>query len=251
MTLGRESVAFENIKRVAQTFVKTISPISHIEEVAEAVERDGIAIVENSLNEPTVNRLCESLDDTQYGQRNLLKESVVQELARSREVRSLVASVLGPNCFAVKGILFNKTQKSNWKVPWHQDLTIAVQNRAEVEGFGLWTIKSGVVNVQPPDDVLRGILSIRLHLDANNQQNGPLRVIPGSHKYGRLTAQQIANLDRSEAVSCLVPRGGALLMRPLIVHASSACQLPQSRRVIHLEYSSEDLPSGLRWHIKV
>ena len=230
--------------------METISPTSH-EEIASAIERDGFAIIQNCLNELTVKQLCESLDDTQYGQRNLLREPVIQELARSREVRGLVASLLGPNCFAVKGIFFNKTQKSNWKVPWHQDLTITVHDRVEVEGFGPWTTKSGVVNVQPREDVLRGILAIRIHLDANDYQNGPLHVIPGTHKHGRLTAQQIVNLHKSEAVPCLVPRGGALLMRPLILHASSACQLPQSRRVIHLEYSSEDLPSGLRWHTKV
>jgi ectoine hydroxylase-related dioxygenase (phytanoyl-CoA dioxygenase family) len=237
-------------KGVAQTFVEAISPVSHVE-VAGAIERDGIAIVQGCLNEFTVARLRESLDDTQYGQRNLLKESVVQELARSREVRSLVASVLGPNCYAVKGILFNKTLKSNWKVPWHQDLTITVQDRIELEDFGPWTTKSGVVNVQPPADVLGGILAIRIHLDANDHQNGPLRVIPGSHKHGRLTGEQIASWDKSGTVACLVPKGGALLMRPLLLHASSACLLPKSRRVIHLEYSAEDSPSGLRWHTKV
>lgn len=230
--------------------MKTTLPLTH-EEIASSLARDGFALLRSCLNQQTVERLCESLDDTQYGQRNLLREPIIQELARSREVRSLVASVLGPNCYAVKGILFNKTQKSNWKVPWHQDLTITVQNRVEAEGFGPWTTKSGVVNVQPPADVLDRILAIRIHLDANDNQNGPLRVIPGSHKYGRLTGEQIAIWDKSEAVACLVPRGGALLMRPLILHASSACQLPKNRRVIHLEFSSEDLPDGLRWHTKI
>ena len=107
------------------------------------------------------------------------------------------------------------------------------------------------MNVQPREDVLRGILAIRIHLDANDHQNGPLRVIPGSHKHGRLTTEQIAKWAKSEAVQCLVPRGAALLMRPLLLHASSACLLPKSRRVIHLEYTSEDLPSGLRWQTKV
>jgi ectoine hydroxylase-related dioxygenase (phytanoyl-CoA dioxygenase family) len=250
VTLEREFTACENRKTVKQSFMETTSPLNH-EEVASSLERDGFALVRSCLNELAVKRLCESLDDTQYGQRNLLREPVIQELARSREVRGLVASVLGPNCFAVKGILFNKTQKSNWKVPWHQDLTITVQNSIEVQGFGPWTIKGGVVNVQPREDVLRGILAIRIHLDANDHQNGPLRVIPGSHKYGRLTAEQIAKWDKSEAAASLVPRGGALLMRPLLLHASSACQLPKSRRVIHLEYCSDDLPCGLQWHTKV
>jgi hypothetical protein len=56
-----------------------------------------------------------------------------------------------------------------------------------------------------------GILTIRIHLNANDHQNSPLRVNPGSHKHGRLTAEQIAKWDNSESVECLVPRGGALL----------------------------------------
>ncbi len=220
-------------------------------ETASAVERDGFAIILSCLDDSWIRRLSESLDATQYAQRNLLREPIIQELAQSQEVRRVIASVLGPNSFAVKGILFNKTQKSNWKVPWHQDLTITVQDRVELKGFGPWTTKSGVVNVQPRENVLRGILAIRIHLDANDHQNGPLRVLPGSHQHGRLTAEQIARWDKSEAVSCLVPRGGALLMRPLLLHASSACQMPKSRRVIHLEYSSQDLPNGLRWHTKI
>jgi ectoine hydroxylase-related dioxygenase (phytanoyl-CoA dioxygenase family) len=221
------------------------------EELPNAVERDGFAIIPGCLDDSLIKRLSESLDDTQYGQRNLLREPIIQKLARSQEIRGVITSVLGPNCFAVKGILFNKRQKSNWKVPWHQDLTITVQERIEAEGFGPWTIKGGVVNVQPREDVLRGILAIRIHLDANDHQNGPLRVIPGSHKHGRLTAEQLAKWDKSKSVECLVPGGGALVMRPLPLHASSACLLPKSRRVIHLEYSSLDLPCGLRWQTKV
>ena len=228
-----------------------ITPRNCYEELASAIEGDGFAIIPSCLDDSSIKRLSDSLDDTQYGQRNLLRELIIQELARSQEVHRVITPMLGPNCFAVKGILFNKTQKSNWKVPWHQDLTITVQERLEAEGFGPWTIKGGVVNVQPREDVLRGILAIRIHLDANDHQNGPLRVIPGSHKLGRLTAEQIAKWDKSGSVECLVPRGGALLMRPLLLHASSACLSPKSRRVIHLEYSSEDLPDGLRWHTKV
>jgi len=228
-----------------------INASNSYEELPSAVGRDGFAIIPGCLDDSLIKRLSESLDDTQYGQRNLLREPIIQKLARSQEVRGVITSVLGPNCSAVKGILFNKTQKSNWKVPWHQDLTITVQKRIEAEGFGPWTIKGGVVNVQPREDVLRGILAIRIHLDANDHQNGPLRVIPGSHKHGRLTAEQIANWDKSESVECLVPRGGALLMRPLLLHASSACLLPKSRRVIHLEYTSLDLPCGLQWQTKI
>ena len=72
-----------------------------------------------------------------YAVRNLiaLVPAVVEPLSVS-PVRSLMESILGPRVFAVDGILFNKTLRANWKVTWHQDLSIAVRRRADVPGFG-------------------------------------------------------------------------------------------------------------------
>jgi ectoine hydroxylase-related dioxygenase (phytanoyl-CoA dioxygenase family) len=212
------------------------------------VEQDGFAVVPACLDKPTVTRLCKQFDDTRYPQRNLLSVPSIQELAVSKPVREIMETVLGPKCFAVRGIFFNKTRTSNWKVVWHQDLTIAVRERKDVDGFGPWTTKAGVLHVQPPARVLNGILAIRLHLDESGPDNGPLRVISGSHREGRLSAEQIGGWDKANAVTCIVPKGGALVMRPLLLHASSACAVPPSRRVIHIEFAAVELPQGLDWH---
>jgi ectoine hydroxylase-related dioxygenase (phytanoyl-CoA dioxygenase family) len=212
------------------------------------VEMDGFAVVPARLDELTVTRLCKQFDDTRYPQRDLLSVPSIQELAVSRPVREIMETVLGPKCFAVRGIFFNKTRTSNWKVVWHQDLTIAVRERRDIDGFGPWTTKAGVLHVQPPARVLNGILAIRLHLDASGPDNGPLRVIPGSHREGRLSAEQIGGWHKANAVTCIVPKGGALVMRPLLLHASSACAVPDSRRVIHIEFAAAELPQGLDWH---
>jgi ectoine hydroxylase-related dioxygenase (phytanoyl-CoA dioxygenase family) len=151
----------------------------------------------------------------------------------------------------VKATFFNKTQESNWKVAWHQDLTIMVRKRREVAGFGPWTIKEGIVHVQPTAEILSRILAIRLHLDESGADSGPLRVIPGSHKDGRLSSEQVSAYEKEDNEICLVPRGGALLMRPLLLHASSACAVPKPRRVIHLEFSADELPQGLHWFDRV
>jgi ectoine hydroxylase-related dioxygenase (phytanoyl-CoA dioxygenase family) len=212
------------------------------------VEQDGFAVVPACLDEATVERLCEQFNDTRYPQRNLLSVASVQRLAKSNPVREIIETVLGPRCFAVRGIFFNKTRSSNWKVVWHQDLTIAVRERRDVDGFGPWTMKAGIVHVQPPAEVMAGILAIRLHLDESGLDNGPLRVVPVSHRQGRLSAEQVAGWPKEDSVTCTVPRGGALIMRPLLLHASSACATPKSRRVIHLEFASAELPHGLIWH---
>jgi len=215
------------------------------------VERDGFAVVPACLDEAAVERLCKQFDDTRYPQRNLLSVPSVQGLAMSRPVREIIETVLGPRCFAVRGIFFNKTRSSNWKVVWHQDLTIAVRERRDADGFGPWTVKAGVLHVQPPAEIMGGILAIRLHLDESGLDNGPLRVIAGSHREGRLSAEQIGGWEKENSVTCTVPKGGALLMRPLVLHASSACAIPKSRRVIHLEFATAELPHGLEWHDRV
>lgn len=172
----------------------------------------------------------------------------VRALADSPSVRALVEPALGPRCFVVRGLLFDKTPEANWKVAWHQDVSIAVRGRAEVEGFGGWSVKAGVWHVQPPAEILAGMLTVRLHLDECDETNGPLKVIPGSHRRGRLSAKEIQSSRRDHAsVTCLVPRGGALLMKPLLLHASSAAHCARHRRVVHLEFAARDLPAGLRW----
>jgi ectoine hydroxylase-related dioxygenase (phytanoyl-CoA dioxygenase family) len=223
-------------------------PVTALAELTKNVEENGFAIVDSCLNEQTIEQLTEEMSESIYAQRNLLSVPMVRKLAKSNAVRELICSVLGPNCFAVKGIFFNKTQSSNWKVAWHQDLTIAVSERLAVDGVGPWTVKAGVVHVQPPTDVMAGMVAIRLHLDDSGLENGPLRVIPGSHKTGRLSNEQIASWQQKQALTCTVARGGAVLMRPLLLHASSACSVAEPRRVIHLEFAATELPHGLRWH---
>jgi ectoine hydroxylase-related dioxygenase (phytanoyl-CoA dioxygenase family) len=215
------------------------------------VEQDGFAVVPSCLDEATVEHLSKQFDGTRHPERNLLSVPSVRTLAISRPVREIVEAVLGPECFAVRGIFFNKTRSSNWKVVWHQDLTIAVRERANVSGFGPWTMKAGILHVQPPQEVMSDLLAIRLHLDESGIDNGPLRIIAGSHRKGRLSTEQIGNWNKETSVTCTVPKGGALVMRPLLLHASSSCAIPKSRRVIHLEFAAAELPHGLDWHDRV
>ena len=146
-------------------------------------------------------------------------------------------------------MFFDKTVESNWRVPWHQDLTIAVARRIETEGFGPWSIKDGVVHVQPPLEILRKMAAVRLHLDACDENNGALRVIPGSHLGGELDAEGIgAETGSGQTVTCELSKGGALVMRPLLLHASASAKSPSHRRVLHIEYVGDELPNGLEWY---
>lgn len=186
------------------------------------------------------------------GVRHLLDLPSVQELARSHPVRIVAEAALGPGCFAVRGILFDKTPAANWKVVWHQDITIAVRERREVVGFGPWSEKDGVPHVQPPISLLERMVAVRVHLDDCGPENGPVRVIPRSHRVGRLSPDAVdAWKEGHDALDCVVPRGGILAFRPLTLHASSAATEPAHRRVVHLEFAADALPGGLTWYHQI
>lgn len=229
---------------------------------AGAIERDGFAIVP-ALIDPTLirwlrqelegvglSRAVSQRSETAFAIRNLLNEvPATRAVAADSAISELVEQIAGAKARVVRGIFFDKTPEANWKVAWHQDVTIAVERKIEIDGFGPWTLKASIVHVQPPISVLQDILTVRIHLDDTDESNGVLKVIPGSHRVGRLTHQDIEGWKRKKrAVTCCVPAGGALLMRPLLLHSSSVSPLPTHRRVLHLDFSARQLPGGLRWY---
>jgi ectoine hydroxylase-related dioxygenase (phytanoyl-CoA dioxygenase family) len=182
------------------------------------------------------------------GVRNLLQNQQVAAVASSASIASLLAGLIGKPLFPVRAIFFDKTEQANWRVPWHQDLAIAVAGRIETAGFSGWSVKEGIDHVQPPREILEQMVAIRLHLDDCDAMNGALKVVPGSHRHGRLDAQQIDRLVQDgEVVTCEVSKGGVLLMRPLLLHSSSPSKNPSHRRVLHIEYAADELPNGLKW----
>ena len=226
-----------------------------VEAFIAGIARDGWAVTEPIITPGELDRLRAAVAPVAVagrgGARNLLDIAEVRELAVSAPMRLLAEGVLGQSCFAVRGILFDKTPDANWKVIWHQDLTIPTTRRADVAGFGPWTEKESVAHVQPPSAVLERMLAIRVHLDPCGSENGPVRVISGSHLLGRLSPEAVDEQKTRSATDCLVEQGGVLAFRPLILHASSPSRVPSHRRVIHLEYAATELPSPLEWHRRI
>ncbi|MCU1288149.1 MAG: protein involved in biosynthesis of mitomycin antibiotics/polyketide fumonisin [Acidobacteria bacterium] len=226
------------------------------------LEKDGFLIRENVLDEKTVLQLLEALsnlklhkapsieDERIYGVRDLINLSdVVKEFSQSPIVKELATNFLDKKAKVVRAIYFDKTPEANWKVPWHQDLTIAVKEKRETAGFTAWTQKANITHAQPPVKILERMLTLRFHLDDSDENNGALKVIPASHNKGRLSAEEIINARKAnETRVCSVKKGGCLVMRPLLIHSSSAGTKPKHRRVIHFEFSADELPNNLRWY---
>jgi hypothetical protein len=186
------------------------------------------------------------------GTRAGLDLDAVQRLARSPAVRALVEPILGSAAFAFRATLFDKTPAANWLVAWHQDRTVPVVVRTDEAGFGPWSVKDGVVYVQPPDAVLRELLAVRVDLDGSAADSGGLRVLSGTHRDGVLSPAAIVERRvRVLAATPEVPKHGALVMRPLLVHASSRTNVPQHRRVVHLEFAPRELPGVTQFFRRV
>ncbi|HKW18007.1 MAG TPA: phytanoyl-CoA dioxygenase family protein [Terriglobales bacterium] len=209
-----------------------------------SVERDGFAIVPDVIPVATISQLTESLADssarrTRAGMRNVLGIPKVHELAMRQTLLDLAEEVLGQAATPFRGTLFDKSVHSNWLVVWHQDTALPIREKRDAPGWGPWSVKNGVTCAHAPASALEKVLAIRVHLDESNADNGPLRVLPATHKFGVLSDDQIHDLANSRGFfESHVGMGGALLMRPLIIHASSKARSNAPRRVLHIEYAT-------------
>lgn len=175
-------------------------------------------------------------------------ENLAPFLASAGPIGLCAASVLGSDCRPVRAILFDKTPQTNWALGWHQDRTIAVKQRMAVDGFVTWSVKGGMLHVEPPFDVLSDMLTLRVHLDPVPAGNAPLLIAPGSHRLGRVAAEDVADVvQRCGTVACLAEAGDVWLYATPILHASEAAATPLHRRVLQVDFAVGELPDGLQW----
>jgi ectoine hydroxylase-related dioxygenase (phytanoyl-CoA dioxygenase family) len=217
-------------------------------------DRDGVEIRKALLSADTIDLIKSDIDlaNTRlqpYGIRNLEKRfDSVSRLVGNDDVLAVARSLLNDNVSLVRALFFDKTPDRNWFVTWHQDKTVALNERRDLKGWGPWSIKDGVHHVQAPVCVLNKMITLRLHIDSAGKDNGCLRVIPGSHRHGILKQREIDEIVRtSTAVPCVVEAGDAVIMRPHLLHSSGKAERPHHRRVVHLEFSSFAPPDGTAW----
>lgn len=212
------------------------------------VTADGYAMQPGLLNRSGCHALgerCESLT-ARAGTRCLMDFDWCRDLARLVRERLSALGALAPSAVAVQCTFFEKSSASNWLVPVHQDLSVPVAARCASPDWRAWSVREGRLFVQPPIQVLQALLAVRIHLDECGADDGPLRVVPRSHRIGIVAAADAAAHRRQE-VSCLADRGDALLMRPLVLHSSSKATGTSRRRVLHLLFGPPDLPDQVVW----
>ena len=253
--------------RVESAALRTMSDVLSSEQLSELDDR-GFVTCRQVISRRTVSEVLTLLDavrPTEAGVRTRRSSlfalrhvfRLCPEVARKVNASCLpkiATRVLGKRARPVRTLLFAKPADANWSLGWHQDLTIAVEDRPqgrsqdELAGFGRWSVKAGVDHVQPPTETLESCVTLRVHLDSASQSDGALRVIPGSHRRGRLSPEAVARMSScSKEAVCEADVGDVLVMRPLLLHRSPQARGASRRRVLHLEYSSASLPEPLAW----
>lgn len=238
---------------------------SHLTPWAAELEARGYTVLSNVFSEEPLAAMTHRLEGV-FAERSGLEASIRGDegaIYAARNVLELwpeaatiwrvpalmecLTAVLGPGFGLVRVLFFDKPPRQTWALPWHKDLTIAVcDNRLPSRHFGKPTRKAGVPHVEAPLDVLEAMLTARLHLDDATEENGPLKVVPGSHRSGKTLA-----LDAAPPIRILANKGDVLLMRPLLAHCSGKSHpaTTRHRRILHLEFAARaELPDGYAWH---
>ncbi|MBD8080825.1 phytanoyl-CoA dioxygenase family protein [Chryseobacterium caseinilyticum] len=219
----------------------------------------GFTVIEKVFSDSEIEKISQVIQDIDtsketfrksedlFAIRQFLKEIPgVRDLIFNENLKTIIKEIFGENYFAVKSIYFDKPEKSNWYVAYHQDLTISVDKKVELENFGPWTTKQNQFAVQPPLDILKNIFTVRIHLDDTDENNGALKIVPKSHAKGIYRPETIDWNVETENI-CNVVTGGVMIMKPLLLHGSNRTTNGKKRRVIHIEFSDRELPEELNW----
>ena len=212
-------------------------------------DTDGFAQVAAVIDpDHCVELAAQCADAGRPGTRSVRVQEHFGALLAHARAHPVLAALVPAGHAAVQCTVFEKSTGNNWRVPVHQDLSIPVARRVAAEGLNGWSVKDGQLYVQPPLAVLRELVAVRLHLDPCSEHDGALRVIAGSHRLGRIAADQAARLrSRHDETVCTAGAGDALVMRPLLLHASSRAHGSSRRRVLHFLFGPRELPCGLEW----
>ena len=178
------------------------------------------------------------------GARHLLAHAWCASLARALRDDTRLSALIPATHVAVQCSYFEKSAACNWLVPQHQDLSIPVACKVETPALRGWSDKDGELYVKAPVEVLEQLIAVRLHLDHCGLEDGPLRLVPGSHLGGRLAP---GSADTGQSFAAVAKAGDALVMRPLLLHASSKSTGVSRRRVLHFVFGPPALPHGLAW----
>ncbi|TMV43580.1 phytanoyl-CoA dioxygenase family protein [Paenibacillus mesophilus] len=168
-------------------------------------------------------KLSDELDTPHFRDERLL------EFLLADEVLDLVEPILGPNIGLWSSHFICKDPVVGRATPWHED---SAYWKGRVSSFD-------------------SIVTVWLAIDRSNQENGCMRVIPGTHHNGfseyeevdkskNLFRSQVKNIDDSQAVYFELERGECSLHDSRIIHGAKANTSPHRRCGYTMRYFSTE-----------
>lgn len=203
--------------------------------------RRGYLTLSGVLDEARLNETRLKLEgelSPRAGDRRLLDYEWCRDLANLINRHLVSAQVTTDSYVATLCTYFNKSSESNWGVASHRDLSVPVKIRFEKPDWKNWTDKQRIPHVQPPVTFLRGMFAIRLNIDPSTPDNGALIVSPSSH-----------TSESAEKPTVLIKGapGSALMMSPLLLHASRRSRTDAKRRVLHFLFGPAAPSPPVEW----
>ena len=212
-------------------------------------EENGRAWIRKAVPPADLKRLADSFHlDGRAGDRPATDSSIARYFMATNPLTGIATSLdLSPT--PVRLATFDKTQQTNWAVPWHQDRVIAVSERHDLPGYVNWLRKDGYWHVEPPAELLEGMVFIRLHIDSADETNGSLQLALGSHKAGRVPSDETASLAKACRIeSCRAEPGDVLIVKALTLHRSESSASSRQRRAVRIDFADRSaLPPPLNW----
>ena len=218
------------------------------QEYKEEFDRDGRTWIRNAISGDDLADLdLAASAQMKAGQRLAPTPALRRALSAKSSLSNAIARI-APQAQPVRVVAFNKTEASNWSVPWYQDRVIAVSEKRNVDGFTNWTNKSGVWHCEPPQSILEEMLFVRVHLDDTDHTNGAMQIATGSHRRGIVPANQAeATAHQHPIESTQATRGDVLILKMLTLHSSKPAISQTSRRVLRIDFATSHLPVPLEW----
>lgn len=214
-------------------------------------EKDGCLTIASVYKTEEIERIVELMSSLQveqtFGVRQFLKKyEVLIPIVFNENLKSIIRSI-SKKAVVIRSLYFDKPPNANWMVNWHQDLTVELKDKKETAGFKNWRVLPKRTTAQPPLNVLEQMFTIRIHLDDCLKTNGALNVVKGTHKEGIIPIKEGLDNWVGNREVCEIQKGGVLIMRPLVLHASKRTENNQNRRIVHIEFSDYELPNNLKW----
>ena len=223
------------------------------------LEENGFPILADLYSDKEISGILACIENAEQGGNSIMKTKdlfAIRQLIKNvpelshllfnEKLIELISDLSECEYFLTKAIYFDKPSESNWFVAYHQDLSISVDQKTELENYSNWTFKKGQYGVQPPIKIMEDTITIRIHLDKTDKNNGALKVIPNSHLNGIVRADS-KDWNLENEFICEVEKGGVMLMKPLTLHSSNRTTNGNKRRVIHLEFNKHNLTEPLAW----